>query len=99
MPPTLLSFFSAAILAAGDLALLAWATSTLGAKPSQLKLVVLSAGVLLKLAILAGGFAWLSRQSWFIKTWGMGGLLAPFALFVLWQLFQLQRRAAAKTAQ
>jgi len=98
MPSPLDSFLSAALLAGVDLGILAWATMSLGARPSSAKMTLLGALVILKLAILAGGFAWMNRQAWFIKSWGMGGLLAPFALFVLWQLFQLQRRAAAKTA-
>jgi hypothetical protein len=99
MPSPLLSLLSAALLGAADLGILAWATSALGARPSTAKLALLSLGVLLKLALLALGFAWLVRQAWFIKVWGMGGLLAPFALFLVWQLLQLQRRAAAKTAR
>jgi hypothetical protein len=99
MPSPLISFLSAALLGAGDLGLLAWATSALGAQPSTAKLTLLSLGVLLKLALLALGFAWLTHQAWFLKAWGMGGLLAPFAFFLVWQLLQLQRRAAAKTAR
>ena len=99
MPSPLFSFLSAALLGAADLGVLAWAVSALGSKPGNLKLTLLSLGILIKLAVLALGFAWLTHQDWFLKRWGMGGLLAPFALFLLWQLLQLQRRAAAKTVR
>ena len=92
MPSPLYSFFSAAALGLLDLGLLAWAANSLGAKPSGGKLVLLSLLVLMKLGILAGGFALLARQAWFLKPWGMGGLLSPFAMFVLWQALVLQRR-------
>jgi hypothetical protein len=98
-PSPLNSILSAALLGGADLGLLAWATAALGARPSTAKLVLLSLGVFLKLALLGLGFAWLCRQDWFLKPWGMGGVLAPFAVFLLWQLFLLQRHAAAKTAR
>ena len=96
MPSALNSFLSGALLAGVDLGILAWATSGLGASPSRFKLALMALGVIGKFALLAGGFAFLVKQGWFIKTWGAGGALAPFALFLLWQLLTLQRRAAAK---
>ncbi len=96
MPSPLFSFLSAATLGLLDLGLLAWASAAVGAQPSGTKLALLSLGVLAKLGILAGGFALLARQAWFLKPWGMGGLLAPFAAFLLWQAVYLQRRFKEK---
>lgn len=91
------SFLSGALLAGIDLGILAWATYGLGASPSRVKQALMGLAVIIKFAVLAGGFALLVRQGWFQKHWGAGGALAPFALFLLWQLLALQRRAAAKT--
>jgi hypothetical protein len=95
-PSALNSFLAAALLATADLSILAWATAGLGTNPSRAKLALMSLAVIGKFALLAGGFALLVKQGWFIKTWGAGGALAPFALFLLWQILTLQRRAAAK---
>lgn len=95
-PNALNSFLSGALLAGIDLGILAWATHGLGASPSKGRQALMGLAVLLKFAVLAGGFALLVRQGWFDKHWGAGGALAPFALFLLYQLLILQRRAAAK---
>ena len=95
-PDPLISFLSAAILAGVDLGVLAWAVQSLGSNPGSFKLAMMALAVIGKFALLAGGFAVLVKQGWFIKTWGAAGALAPFALFLLWQLLTLQRRAAAK---
>lgn len=95
-PNALYSFLAAALLAGVDLGVLAWATQSLGTDPGRFKLTMMALAVIGKFALLAGGFALLVKQGWFIKTWGAAGALAPFALFLLWQLLSLQRRAAAK---
>jgi hypothetical protein len=98
MPSPFYSLLSAFALGAADLGVLALATATLGARPSSARLALLSLGVVAKLAVLVAGFRWLNHQAWFIRPWGMGGLLAPFALFLLWQVLQPRRVAAGKTS-
>lgn len=95
-PSALDSFLAAALLAGVDLGVLAWATQSLGTSPSRFKRALLATAVVGKFALLAGGFALLAKQGWFIKTWGAAGAIAPFAIFLLWQVLTLQRRAAAK---
>jgi hypothetical protein len=90
------SFLVAALLAGADLGILAWAAQSLGTAPSRAKLALMALAIVGKFALWAGGLAVLAGQGWFIKAWGVGGAIAPFALFLLWQHLTLQRRAAAK---
>jgi hypothetical protein len=92
MPNPLISFLSAALLGGLDLGVLVLFTRALGKTPGRPQLALLSLGVMLKLGILALGLFIMSHQPWFAKPWALGGVLAPFALFVLWQGLQLQRR-------
>jgi hypothetical protein len=41
-------------------------------------------------AVLVLGAVWISRQPWYHRGALFAGLLAPFALFVLWQGLRLQ---------
>lgn len=92
----LVSFLSTALLAGVDLAVLAWATAQLGTNASRIRMTFTGLAIVGKFALLAAGFATLAKQPWFLKPWGASGAIAPFAVFLLWQLQQLQRRAAAK---
>ncbi len=97
MPSPLFSFLSTFALGAADLGLLAWAAASLGAQPLGTKLILLALGLVLKLAVLVAGFAWLNHQAWFLRPWGIGGVLTPFALFIVWQVLLPRRIAAEKT--
>ncbi|HTB21758.1 MAG TPA: hypothetical protein VK914_03530 [bacterium] len=89
----LISLLAASALAGFDLAVLAWMCSRLGAGPKGGQSVTLGLLVVLKLAILAAGVAWLAHQPWNDRRAMIAGLLAPFALFIAWQVLRLQSRA------
>jgi hypothetical protein len=89
----LLSLLAASVLASFDLGVLAWMTSRLGAGLKGGQAVTLGLLVVLKLAILAAGVAWLAHQPWNDRRAMIAGLLAPFALFIVWQVLRLQMRA------
>jgi len=92
----LITFLAASSLALMDLAVLAWLTSRLGAGPSGRQRVLLGLAVLLKLGVLVAGAAWLSSREWVDRRSMMMGLLAPFALFLAWQVLRLQIRAGRR---
>lgn len=92
----LVSFLAASSLAALDLGILALATRRLGAKPGKAETLALGLGVILKLAVLVAGVAWLSKQVWIDKRAMLVGLLAPFVLFIVWQALRLQLRASKR---
>lgn len=89
-----LTFLASSALAGLDLWLLALATRRLGSRGAGLG-VLLAAALALKLAVLVLGAWWISRQPWYVRHALIAGLLAPFALFVLWQGLRLQ--VAART--
>lgn len=90
---SLMSFSAAAALVVLDLALLAFFTRRLGRAASGAGLGLLAVMVLLKLALLALGVAWLSRQPWNVRPAMAAGLLLPFALFIVWQAVRLNLAA------
>lgn len=87
---TLTSFTLATILASTNLGILAMATRGLGAKHETWKTMALALAVALKLGLLVGGTVWLAKQPGVSKKALMVGLLAPFALFVMYQGLKLQ---------
>lgn len=87
---SLATFLASSLLAGLDLLLLALATKKLGQKPGMALSAMLGLAVALKLAILVVGAVWISRQPWFHRPALIAGLMAPFALFVLWQGLRLQ---------
>ena len=92
----ILSFVAASALAGLDLGILALATKKLGGAPSKAALAGLSLAVMLKLAVLVAGAAWMSRQPWNDKRAMLAGLLAPFLIFIAWQALRLQLRAGKR---
>lgn len=90
----LLTLFAASALGGLDLAVLALVAKRLGAGPGGPRPALLAATVLLKLALLFAGAAWLAAQTWCVRRALVAGLMAPFALFVLWQALRL--RAAGR---
>jgi hypothetical protein len=89
----LISLMAGSALALLDLAVLAWMTSQLGKSLNGSKAVGLGLAIVLKLGLLVAGVAWLARQPWNDRRAMIAGLLAPFALFILWQALRLQLRA------
>ncbi len=87
---SLATFLASSLLAAADLWLLALATKRLGRKAGPTQTVLLGLAVALKLIVLVVGAVWISRQPWFDRKALVAGLMAPFALFVLWQGLRLQ---------
>lgn len=85
------SFLAAAALAGADLGLLALFTRRLGRSSASMGL--LAALVALKLGLLALGAVWLSRQPWNDRKAMLAGLIAPFAVFIVWQALGLLLRA------
>lgn len=91
MPSPLPGFFAGSVLAAADLGLLALFTRSLGRSASGLGLLALM--VMLKLALLALGVAWICRQPWNDRPAMLAGLILPFFLFIGWQALRLHLRA------
>jgi hypothetical protein len=89
----LMSLMAGSALALLDLAVLAWMTSQLGSGLKGPKTAALGVAIVLKLGLLVAGVAWLARQPWNDRRAMIAGLLAPFALFILWQALRLQLRA------
>lgn len=89
----LMSLLAASALAVLDLGLLALVASRLGTGIKGPKALGLGLAVVLKLALLAAGVAWLCSRPWNDRRAMVAGLLAPFALFVVWQALRLQLRS------
>ena len=89
----LLSFSAASALALLDLGALRLAVSRLGRRGAPGSGLGLALAVPLKLAVLALGLAWISRQPWYDRRAMIAGLLAPFALFIAWQALSPRLRA------
>jgi hypothetical protein len=89
----LISLMAGSVLALLDLAVLAWMTAQLGSGLKGPKAAGLGLAIVLKLGLLVAGVAWLARQPWNDRRAMIAGLLAPFALFIVWQALRLQFRA------
>jgi hypothetical protein len=90
---SLMSLMAGSTLALLDLAVLAWMTARLGNGLKGPKAAGLGLAIVLKLGLLVAGVAWLAKQPWNDRRAMVAGLLAPFALFILWQALRLQLRA------
>lgn len=88
----LLSLLAASAVASLDLMLLAYTTARLGTSVDGAGGAAFGLLVVLKLGLLALGVGWLARQPWNDRRAMILGLLAPFALFVVWQAVRLQLR-------
>jgi hypothetical protein len=87
---SLITLLASSGLAGADLLVLVLATQRLGRRPGGLQTWLLALAVMLKVAVLVLGAVWISRQPWYHRGALFAGLLAPFALFVLWQGLRLQ---------
>lgn len=92
----MLTFLAASSLSALDLGLLAWSIHRLGQRPKTAELALLALAIGLKLALLVGGALWISHQSWYQRNGLVAGLMAPFALFVLWQALRMRHGKPAQ---
>jgi len=90
---SLISLLASSALGLLDLGVLALVTSRLGSGPTGPQAFWLVLAVLLKLALLAAGVAYITHQDWYERRAMIAGLLAPFAGFIFWQALRLQMRA------
>ncbi len=87
---SLFSMLAASAISLADLAVLSLLTRRLGQGGGARRIAALAPALAVKLAALALAVAWLARRPGCDRRAMAVGLLAPFALFIVWQALSLR---------